>query len=272
MRKTKGRLDELINYKSRPFTIQEQKAELLLRNAVFQKDRAQVQIHFAYQKRADDIVRASDKKKVKDVTEAELYLGSRDRTAGNKWFYEKWDVATSWDGQEVTLHQHIRVGPGLWGFRPVELMAKPHARDGIPVEFRRYQQALPLNGPVMFITVDPWTTKESIRQQCRYLNQLKTKLFGFSAESKRSSAFARDLCWYDLKKEHGFTFTQIATGWAKRRPDELKAMVPRTSGWKNTAKEYRDLAVIDEYIKSGLSQAIRAAVERLQKGINYLTR
>lgn len=277
MAKKNTRLDELLNYSNRPYRIREQKAELLLRNTTFQKDLAQVRIHFAYKNRADDIVRASDKKKTKDVTRAELRLGARDKTAGSKWFYEKWDIDTLWDGQKATLHEHIRAGPGVWIFPPLELMAKLHARDGIPVEFSRYQRALPLDGPAIFITVDPWTTQKSILSACRYVNQKRKRLFGFSRELK--SLFARDLCWYDLQKDLNLSSAKIAKEWAKRRHDEFMALVRKTKDWKSASREGNDAAVSDylndypeDYLASGLPSVVSAAINRLQQTIDCLTR
>ena len=272
MKKQKSKQDVILDYQNRAFSIKEQKAALLLRNGAFQADLQKVRIHFSFKNRADKIMEASYRKKTSEITPLELNLPTRDYSAGTQWFIEKWEIDKYWDGRTETLHENIKAGALLysrevddpqWNIFDVAFFR------GIPKQFECYLRALPLSKPALFIRVDPWTTKEQIIKLCRFLPRKKAQLFGFTAESKRY--FARDLCWYDLEKTCRLTPPRIAQLWSKKRRDEFTALLKRTKDWKAAREENRPLTA-DAYIEYSLSQTIHAAIARLRKGIDYLTR
>jgi len=268
MKKIKPGPDKIPAFHNRHYSIKEQKAELLWRNKEFQKDLKRVRIHFKYKRKADVIAAAADHKKVNELTEVEIHLPLRQKTVGNNWFYDKWDLNKGWDGQKKALCKNIHAGARLWYFETPDPRENLFLFGRPPKEFTRYQEALPLRGPAIFITADPWTTKKQISNLCRFLPRKKAEVFGFAVESKRF--FARDLYWYDLRHNLKLSFSKIARIWVQKEPNEFNGQIQRTQNWKDMSSQYSENAIKDTY--SSFPQVVRAAINRLQKAIDYLSK
>ncbi len=296
--RSKKLVDEILNYEERPYSLREQKTELLWRNRKFQEDLGRERIHFEFVRKAreqwNSLARKAWSKPKEETTDRELRLALRLQQAITKVrpFHEKWDLGRSsrekipylpgphgngkglllggpWDGRKETLECFIEVGAGLWQFDALDPRQNLMPLSKLPAEFTRFENALPRFKPVAFITIDPWTTREEIVRDTRALPIIKKRLFGFSFDSRQR--FAQHLCWYDLHEVCGLDARQIARIWAAKRPAEFRKMLEKVKDWKSAREEARP-AIADAYLefRDGLPQTIYLAIERLKKAISYL--
>jgi hypothetical protein len=291
MKKKPSRLDEILGYKVKGFVIEQQKAELLFRNKAFLLDFAKLDIDFSLGRRTQQIfatllekARGEASKGVPVKISERAFPSKAKKTAllefglkewpEHKWFFDKWEIAKEWDGDRATFFQYITAGARLWLFA---------GQRSVETELTRFNEVFPVGRPRVFIALDPWTTKIQIswllgrgpsHRNESTLHEFQRKYFGFSQELKR--CLSRDLCWYDLNKELKLKTVKIARAWAEKRPDELAALVKKSTDWKRGAGTDSDLgeakAFVDDYVKTGLPAVVGAAIDRLQKAIDYLTR
>lgn len=274
-----ARIDELLSYKNREYTINEQKAELLCRNEAFQKDCGKLADFFCVQHRLGRdsegmLDRIKGKKDYPSEKEALAELGLK-KMPKHEWFFEKWSMFSDWSGQKWNLEWSVYAGPKLCAISPWDKNPIPY--DTRTVNGNSFLTAKELFRRDAYIIIDPWTTIGDIIKLCKDLPEIKKTCFGFSTESK--GFFARDLCWYDLNTEMDLRPTRIAELWAKARPDDLRGLLLNSRDVRCEAKKLHvspgdiDLdAFKDAYVVSNLPQAILAAVNRLGLMVRNLSK
>jgi hypothetical protein len=274
-----ARIDELLNYENREYSIDEQKAELLCRNKAFVEDCGKLETYFLIRHRLGwtfegMIERSKGKKKYPTEEEVLAEFGLK-RMPEHDWFYEKWSIWIDWAGEQFDLNWSVYAGPKLCALSPFEEHPLPY-------------ETITLNGNRMvtrkewfrrdaYIVIDPWTTGDDIEKLCKNLPEVKEACFGFSVESK--SFFARDLCWYDLSTEFELNPTQVAKMWTQARPGDFREYMLNTRDVRDEAKKLHvapaevDVgAFVDAYISSNLPQAVRSAVNRMRLMIKNLSK
>jgi hypothetical protein len=121
----------------------------------------------------------------------------------SKWkqFCQRWNISPNWDGNLSSLQKCLG--------RPVELYWIEGEQEG---------------APTLLIEVNNWTTLKDVRAAWGEVEDLQNEIW---KKQEKKTNFARDLCWYDLTKEHGLKPKDIAKLWEKYFPHEIDLLVAR---------------------------------------------
>lgn len=116
-------------------------------------------------------------------------------------FCKKWNIHHEWDGNLETLNNYLKP--------PVELM---------------YVKGKDDLAPELLLRITEWTTLNDMKDIWGTVEKYQKEM---GQKWEKRGKFTRDLCWYDLAKEHGLKPRGIAAIWIEKFPEEIDLLVAR---------------------------------------------
>ena len=225
-----------------------QKAQLLLRNPHFLRERNTV--GFPFPERAPEPPLTSQQ-----------VLERRDNWVR---FCNRWRIDNWWDGRDASLIHHLNVEPEIY-YRDLKerrvyvIRERSHNREYCDVRSIERALELPDGGSFILIRINPWTTVKDISRHWPEIECAKEWSFGYS--EVQPSTFARSLCWYDLNKKCNINRGKITSFWIKFRPGDIDLTVMKrllrnkNLGYKNPNELLKEIRTNPSW--SGLQTLLR---------------
>jgi len=211
-REISERIKKRIDESKGEYSREEQRAELLIRNKSFRKEWDEFYSKWGWllnlELKPEDMglkpslepalmpqfikkiqALAPDSNIFKQIAPADLIVATVNK---HEEFCTRWGLKRSWDGV-TALGDYIGSSPKIITSITNFLIAEGecHADDINP-------QELETNG--LYLKVDPWTQLEDIEKIWPRIEKMQRSTFGYKTRIKPN--FGRDLCWYDLNKDH----------------------------------------------------------------------
>lgn len=166
---------------------------------------------------------------VEEESRIELKFHYQGRILDWDKFCKKWNIHHEWDGDLNTLNDYLKP--------PIELL---HVKGGDDF------------APSLLLKITEWTTLNDVKDIWGTVEKYQKKM---GKKWEKRTNFTRDLCRYDLAKEHGLKPRQIAEIWIEEFPDEIDILVARRMKKKIHKEDFKGRA-LDDYelineIKSG---------------------
>lgn len=172
----------------RRYSTTQRKAELLLRNQQFSEERDRVGIpSYRYHQ---------------DAKWESIEFSPEWQKFNFRWWLDGW-----WDGNDATLWNHVMLKPAVY-FRDPEskivwilgkdfehACASDQSTDATSLN-------IPDEGGFIYLKVNPWTSKENLRELEPIIRRLRKEVFQYS--ERMTKDFGRDLCLYDLHERAAF--------------------------------------------------------------------
>lgn len=121
-------------------------------------------------------------------------------------FCGKWHIDPRWDAELKTLAKYQ--GP------LIDIVIEDFIHDPLPIS----------------IKIGPWTSKEDLDNIWPKIQKIQKSKF---YKEDASSVFARDICWYDLKRKFKLGDRQIAKLWFEHYPEDIDYLVIKRIKRKN---------------------------------------
>jgi len=208
-----------IEESKRIYTKKEQRAELLKRNEQFKKALKTAFVKFKNIEEIDNNCRKIFSRFENleiSIDQAHEELTKNTETIEQYMkFLRKWHISSNWDGEINSLSKFIKDTPIIIYDAFSACESTIHLRE---------QEPLPDESEFdyLYLKIDAWTSLEDIKKIWPRIQDLQKKIFDFKAEQKTN--FGRDLCWYDLKKQHKLSYGQIAKLWINYCPGDIDSI------------------------------------------------
>lgn len=126
----------------------------------------------------------------------------------NKWmdFCDRWLINSDWDGKLESLYRFQRS------------LVEIYYNDSIRRSFEDKDKW------IFLIRFNAWTTLEDIKNKWHTIEKIQKKILG---KPEQKANFGRDLCWYELYKNHKKSPSKIAKLWIEYCPEEIDLLVIR---------------------------------------------
>lgn len=185
------RIKQRISEGQHPYSMEKQKAELLLRNQQFLEERERVGV---------PLLRGLTGK-------GRARYKSREFSDAWQNFNYRWWIDGWWDGSDTTLWKHVLIKPGVFFRDPESGIVWILGRDfEHPYASNQKSEKEAFNiadeGAFIYIKINPWTLREDLRKLEPTIHKLREKVFRYSV--REMEKFSRDLCWYDLHEKPEF--------------------------------------------------------------------